>query len=699
MRNWLVLGLVVMMGQTAKTQDSPGAPGTIGTWPRPDKLGYGTTANRPVWFTIADGVIGEITYPRVDLVQTRDTFIILKDGKNILDERTLKNRVRRAKGTLAYSVESSGQGILVQKNVAISADRDAIIIDYHVEFASNGERQVILVHNPLVSGTPGGDMIQAVDAGQNSPSLVAFQGDVRGDEPEAMHVRAKQLVTWSIKDSEATVGYEGASAPEDQINAGVFPRTYLRAGPGNVAGALYKNISGRELNFRVVLQFFEKDAIRDVKTDLNDLLRVNLESEVSEQRATWRKYLRKLDYDENDMRMESSILVLKALEDKAERGAYIAGSGNPNLPWMINAQELDYEQSRRRVGDSNFGYRRVWPRDLYHKAMAFLAVEDGASAVQIARWYKKTQFGEGWWSQNMFVDGYPSWRAYQQDETALPVVLVAHLVERKLVDYVEFRDMARRALNYLIARGPSTDQERWEENGGISPNSLGAAVQALWGGYWLENHYGDAALANRYREVAQEWTNGIKVWNLIPNGRFGSNYFARLETGNNGRWDPTYHGSIKIGNKNEQQKAWYREDEILDLGFVQWIIAGVIPANDADFMRTLEICDRSIMGDSPYGRGYFRYNEDAYGQEHRGGLWPLLSGERILAAIENGENYNSHLQLIENMFSESGMLGEQDTLAIRPLGWSHANYLIVRRSIAERRSFYRFQSMERLQKR
>ncbi|OQW46872.1 MAG: hypothetical protein A4S09_02900 [Proteobacteria bacterium SG_bin7] len=693
MRFYLVLGFVAFVVQNAQTQDAPGAPGAIGFWQRPDKMGYGTTAHRPVWFTIAEGVVGEVAYPRVDLVQTRDTFIVIKEGKNYLDERKFQNRVRRSQGTLAFSVESSGNRIVIEKNISNAADMDAIVIDYTIDFGSAGERELVLVHNPLVSGTPGGDTIQVVDGVQKNPSLIAFQGDVRGDEPNAMHVKSKQLVSWSLPESQATVGYEGSSAPEDQLKSEKFPQMFTKAGPGNVEGALFAKVTAKVVKFRVTLQFFENSDARlipEFKSDLSHLLKIKLDSEINQQRREWKKYLSRLDYNETDTNVESSILVLKALEDKFERGAFIAGPGNPNLPWVMYAAELDYEKSRQRIGDSNFGYRRVWPRDLYHKAMAFLAVNDSATAVQVARWFKRTQFSEGWWSQNMFVDGYPSWRAYQQDETALPVVLIAHLVERKLVDYVEYRDMVRRALAYMIARGPNTDQERWEENGGISPNSLGSAVQGLWGGFYLESNFGDSGIARGYREVALEWTKGLKSWNLIQNGRFGSNYFARIEVGNDGKWDPTSHVGIEIKNKNHQQKSWYREDEILDLGFVQWIITGIVPANDADFVRTLEICDQNITSDFGFGNGYLRYTFDSYGENHRGGHWPLLSGERILAAIEMGDRYSSHLDFIEDMFTESGMLGEQDTLAIRPLGWSHANYLIVRRSIADKKSFYRF---------
>lgn len=691
MKNWLLVGQIIMSASIGLTQEPPGAPGALGVWQRPDKQAYGTTAHRPVWFTVAEGVVGEITFPQVDLVQTRDTFIVVREGNKFLDERNLKSRIQRHDGTLAFFAESDVENMKVKKEIVAVSDSDALVIDYSLSFATPADREIILVHNPIAAGTAGGDVMEVTRSGMKTPSLLAYQGDIRGDEPQAYHVQTRQLVSWSLTDTIATTGFEGTSSPEDQMKKGEWPKLFEKAGPGNVAGALFTSFAGQQIRFRVVIQFFENT---QPTHQLVTLMQTPLKDFLNRQRQEWQKYLSRLSYDKSDVRAESSILVVKALEDKVEKGAFIAGPGNPNLPWSTYANELDYENSRRRIGDSNFGYRRVWPRDLYHKAMGLLAIGDNAGAIQVARWFKKTQFADGWWSQNMFVDGYPSWGGYQQDEAALPVVLVAHLVERGLVDYVEFRPMVRKALQYITKRGPGTDQERWEENGGLSPNSLGAAVQAFGAGAWLEKSFGESELGLRYREVASDWTKNFKNWTLIANGLFGANYIARLELGSNGKWDPNVQSDFRIGNKRGDQKTIFREDEILDLGFIQWIITGIVPGNDADFARTIDLCDRHITGNSEFGRGYFRYSEDSYGENHRGGQWPLLSGERLLVALERGENYHSHLSFIENMFTESGMLGEQDTLAIRPLGWSHANYLIVRRSIADGKSFYRLAAQE-----
>lgn len=665
--------------------EAPGAPGKIGSWQRPDKTAYGTTITRPVWFTVAENVVGEITYPSVDLVQTRDSFIFLKLNNQLIDERRLSGVTRRIDGTLAYSVESHGQGVSIKKEISAVSDSDAIVLDYKIDFNMPQSGEIIFVHNPMASGTPGGDLIETVKVGKET-YLLSKQGDIRGDEPDAMHVDTTQTVNWSLPTDFATVGFEGSSAPEDQLQNRTWPQIYSRAGNGNISGALVHQFKASQLAFRVVIQFHEA---KDKKV-LENIFSRKMSLLISQQQQDWGKYLSKLNFDRENLKVESSILVLKALEDKVERGAFIAGSGNPSLPWQIYAEEMDYENSRRRIGDSNFGYRRVWPRDLFHKALAFISVEDFETPIQIVRWYRKTQFADGWWSQNMFVDGSPSWQAYQQDQTGFPVILVTHLVEREKIGYTEFRPMVRKALNYILKRGPFTEQERWEENGGLSLNSLAVAVQALHGGAWLERNWGDKELAQKYSLVATQWTKKIKTWALIPSGRFGNGYFARIEMGGKSDWDPTSHLEMIIKNKNAEQKSKYFEDEILDLGFVQWIIAGLISPFDSDFYRTVDLCDKFITKKTKYGLGYLRYSEDSYGENHLGGAWPLLNGERLLVSLERKEKFTEPLLFIEGMFTISGMLGEQDTLAIRPLGWSHANYLVIKKSIQDNRSLYRF---------
>jgi GH15 family glucan-1,4-alpha-glucosidase len=226
--------------------------------------------------------------------------------------------------------------------------------------------------------------------------------------------------------------------------------------------------------------------------------------------------------------------------------------------------------------------------------------------------------------------------------------------------------------------------------GGLSPNTLAVAVDALKAASWLESKVGRSQTSERYGSKAREWTNRLKEWALIKNGKFGDGYFARMERGSGNRqWNPSVHETMGIANKGPDQQAYFNEDQILDGGFLQWILAGLVDPRDQDFSRTLGLYDQHITKLTSAGRGYLRYNEDAYGEFNRGGAWPLLSAERAIAGMERGENWQDHFAYVRNCKTKGDMLGEQDTLAVRPLGWSHASWLILEKSAEIGRSYYR----------
>jgi len=685
------VSLSSLKAQVILQNSAPGGPGQMITWPNPQKDAVATTLNQPLWLTTVRGAITEIAFPYVDRVQTRDSYLIVRSASGRFDERQ-QFETHRYDKTLAYWGTSTSNGIKLTKKFLIHPSQASLIIDYQIQFSNDSEKEIIFIHNPTAEHTSGGDEM-IVQKNRGYPILFAYQKDLRGDEPEFLKPSAYQSISWSIADSDGSTGFYGVNSPIEAIERNENLPTYTQASFGNVAGALRTRTSAREVNFRVVISFTTH---QDWKSDLAHMTDQAMLQDFSEllrtQQREWDSYLSGLNNDRGDKLSESSILVLKSAEDKINRGAFIAAPANPSIPWHVEAPEHPYESSRKRLGDSNAGYRRVWPRDLYHKSIAFLSVGDYATAVDIARWYKKVQlkgFRDGAWAQNMNTLGEPSWNAFQIDQTGLPLVLIQRLVGLNQISYSDFQDMVVRAANFILIAGPNTDQERWEENGGLSPNSLATAVEGLLAAAQLEEQYGENWRAKNYRDRALNWTAHLKDWTLVRQGAYGSNYFPRLEIGRDGYWRPDLNDEIFIQNKAPGAKNKYREDEILDGGFLQWIISGLVNPLDEDFSRTIGLYDRYVRKNTPYGTGYLRYNYDSYGENHLGGIWPILSAERAIAAIERNEPYQDHLKLIQQIATPTGLIGEQDTLAVRPLEWSHAAYLILKRSIKDSRSYYR----------
>src|SRR5262245_15772553 len=66
---------------------APGAPGATHTWSTGDKDGFGTstTTGSKVWYTLNDGTLSEVYYPRIDTPSTRDTQLVVTDGRTFTD--------------------------------------------------------------------------------------------------------------------------------------------------------------------------------------------------------------------------------------------------------------------------------------------------------------------------------------------------------------------------------------------------------------------------------------------------------------------------------------------------------------------------------------------------------------------------------------------------------------------------------------
>ncbi|MFY3754026.1 glycoside hydrolase family 15 protein, partial [Lacticaseibacillus paracasei] len=69
------------------------------------------------------------------------------------------------------------------------------------------------------------------------------------------------------------------------------------------------------------------------------------------------------------------------------------------------------------------------------------------------------------------------------DEVALPVLLAARLEEEGgLAERAQVQRMVQKALGFIAQNGPYSPQDRWEENAGANPYTLGVQVAALVAG-------------------------------------------------------------------------------------------------------------------------------------------------------------------------------------------------------------------------
>lgn len=185
-------------------------------------------------------------------------------------------------------------------------------------------------------------------------------------------------------------------------------------------------------------------------------------------------------------------------------------------------------------GDDDLGgYHLIWPRDMVEAAQALLILGDIDGSVDALRYLQSTQESDGHWPQNMWLNGKQYWGGIQMDETAFPVVLLYNLWKGGYVKLENFSDMLIRALSFIVANGPVTDQDRWEEDGGYSSFTIAVEISALCYGSEMIDQLGFHEESNKTQLVADVYNSNIERWLYRENSdldrKYGVNgHFVRI---------------------------------------------------------------------------------------------------------------------------------------------------------------------------
>jgi glucoamylase len=112
-------------------------------------------------------------------------------------------------------------------------------------------------------------------------------------------------------------------------------------------------------------------------------------------------------------------------------------------------------------------------------------------------------------------------RIIQLDEMAAPLLLGWWLWKAAPEDFerARFRPVLMGASAYLVAAGPVTAQERWEENAGYSPSTLATIIAALCAGAELARAYGHVERSD-FTLAYADWLNShVEDWCVTTNRR------------------------------------------------------------------------------------------------------------------------------------------------------------------------------------
>lgn len=655
--------------------EAPNSQNCHPTWApaRKDMVGTSLGSSR-LWFTVAEGIVTEVYYPRIDIPQIKDLgFIIADDHGFWVELRRLGD----------YSVELAGPGA-----PAVRVTHRHPRFTFTLEICPSQRRDVLLLRcklegdehlrpYALLGSRLGGDADgNQASVGQHGPRKVlwAEQG------PFALALTA---VGTQGEDAwgRCSVGCFGTSDGWQDFNKnGQMTWEYDSAGPAPVGlmGELPRESTlalGLATSRHAAATLAVSESMEDFQTVWDA------------QRDVWRAWLAKARLpafrDDVDRTLALSAVVLKVHQDRTYLGAAVASL---SAPWGDSSQ-------------SRGGYHLVWPRDLVETAGALVAMEAYDEAREVLRYLIATQQQDGHWFQNLWLGGTPFWQGVQLDEAAFPVILACALHERGALAGVSVKDMIGRALSFIARNGPSTAQDRWEEDAGVNVFTLAVAIAALVeGSAFLDGEAKDFAL-----RLADNWNAKLEDWSFVKDTPLArhlgvSGYYIRTAPSDVLTRDHAQSEPVPI--KNLALDPGLPADAQIATDFLQLVRFGLRRADDPAIVDTIKVVDRLLKVETPSGLVWRRYNDDGYGEHEdgsafdgtgRGRGWPLLTGERGHYALCAGEDVLPYLEAMMAMGSPLGLIPEQvwdaDPIpehglkpgrpsgSAMPLVWAHAEFI------------------------
>lgn len=644
---------------------APGAPGFASTWSSSDK-DFVTTSLGPgrIWATLGHGVLNEVYWPSTGEPQLRDlTFYLVGEDGRWVDLKRVRRYTLNAPApyvplpTVIHTGEThSGQDYRLTLQIVPDPLRDALLIKYTL----SGPYQLVVIAAPHLD-TRGQENVAWVDG-----ALFAHNyGHVlclAADSPM----------------SHLSAGIVGVSDGwQDLQQHGRLTYGYTKAGPGNVA------LSAALQEPQGVLALSFSNTARGAYTLARSSLAEGFEAACREFLRAWGAWGARLQLPAPTPALgrlaQFSAAVLKMHEDRSYPGAIVASL---STPWGDHTDTLG-------------GYHLVWPRDATLAAFALIAADQLEDARRILARFIATQQADGHWSQNNYPSGDPFWTGLQLDETAFPVLLAAKLRELGSAELPGTREMVNRALTFVARTGPTSDQDRWEENPGVNPFTLAVAIAALVAGAaWL-----DGAPQSDALNIADEWNERLESWCYVTGTPLAQQqgvdgYYVRLA--------PPYKDGGLTGQVTVRNRLGINlpVSALVSLDFSYLTRLGLRQASDERIQNTIQVVDHLLKVSTPSGDLYRRYNDDGYGEHEDGSpfdgrgigrLWPLLVGERAHLALQSGQDVLPYLHTISHCASDGGLLPEQvwDGPALperglfpgrpsgsaMPLVWTHAEYL------------------------
>ncbi|HVA47536.1 MAG TPA: glycoside hydrolase family 15 protein [Pirellulales bacterium] len=696
---------------SSELEIAPGWPGKTPHWTSSAKQGVGTACGpgSNLWFTLNHGIVTEVFFPRVDQPAVAQMGLVVTASDGFYSEE---------KNDAEHSIEYARDGVPLYRlrNTCLAGRyRTEKQIFSHPRFP------VLLQKTRFVplSGSLADYRLHVLvnpHLGNHGWLNQAWLGDYKGEamlfaEEDGHMLALASSAGWKKR----SVGFTSVSDGRQQLRRhGRLTQTYRRAPPGDVSlvGEIDLSQGGE---FVLALAFGA--APQEAGLRARQSLLADFDALREDYVAPWRNWQAGLNYSDlapsasRDLSRVSA-MVLCAHEDKSVPGAFVASL---TVPWG----------QARKTNDvfGPVGYHVVWPRDLYMTAGGLLAVGDRRAARRALEYCQATQQNNGGWPQNQAVNGQAVWTGKQLGETSMPVLLFDLINRAGLLtdeDRRRFWPMLRAAAAHIVKSGPWAEQDRWENARGFTPFTLSNMIAALVVTAEQADKQGATMMGAFFRETADSWHDSIDYWTYVHDTPLAREvgvpgYYLRVAP-------PDRHGEpVKYSGHSDE--LWYRPErdqdlppwQIVSVDALAYVRFGLRAPDDPRILDTIKVIDAVLKTDTPYGPCWHRYNHDGYGEKEDGSpfdgrrgigrLWPLLTGERAHYELLAGRPDEARrlMAAMERFANEGKMMPEQvwdtDDIASRelyfgrpagsamPLAWAHAEYIKLRRSLAEGRVY------------
>src|SRR6476659_3605595 len=135
---------------------APGAPGNDAHWPSAAKNGFGTsnTLASKVWFTLNNGVMTEVYYPRLDVPNVQTLQLIVVGGKVETESEDTNHRVDvvEASALVFRQINTAKSGYYkITKTYVTDPARSTVLID--IEYESRTANKVYVYYDPSLKNS------------------------------------------------------------------------------------------------------------------------------------------------------------------------------------------------------------------------------------------------------------------------------------------------------------------------------------------------------------------------------------------------------------------------------------------------------------------------------------------------------------------------------------------------------------------